>query len=177
MFSVEKCPIPPNTLLDRYSTQGTYADCYSTEIPGQVVFPDFVFAFYTTTLFKLERLILKVAVSKPSTDHEARQLSDGTNETFAAWYVEGRTENEILMRDFEGRTRSWLMVAPMNTRRGARTRLYFGSAVVPVPNPKTGKLSLGFKYHARLRFHRVYSVLLLYSAKLRIRRNEPRDER
>ena len=109
-------------------------------------------------------------------DHEARQLSDGAGETFAAWHVEDRSENEILMRDFGGRTRSWLMIAPMNTRSSTRTRLYFGSAVVPIRNPKTGNLSLGFNYHALLGFHRVYSVLLLYSAKLRLRRNQMRDE-
>ena len=52
-------------------------------------------------------------------------------EKFAAWHVENRSENEILMCDFRGRTRSWLMVAPVSTVSDARTRLYFGSAVVP----------------------------------------------
>ena len=47
-----------------------------TEIPGRISFPEFVFAFYTTLLFKLERLILKWTVSKPSTDAQARQLAD-----------------------------------------------------------------------------------------------------
>jgi hypothetical protein len=162
-------PAYPSTLLDQYAINGSYVDCYSTEIPGRVSFPEFVFAFYTSPLFKLERLILKLTVSKPSTDTQARQLANGEIERFAAWRVENRSENEILMCDYLGRTRSWLMVAPVNTGEGDRTRLYFGSAVVPTRNPKTGKRSLEFGFRALLGFHKVYSVLLLYSARSRIR--------
>lgn len=168
MFSIEKCAIPNNTLLAHYLVDGNYIDCYTTEVRGPISFPEYVFAFYTTLLFRLERLILKVAVSKPSTDNEARKLSEGVRETFAAWQVENRSKNEILMCDYRGRTRSWLMVAPVSAVDGHRTRLYFGSVVVPVQNSKTGKPSLGFIYQALLGFHRVYSVLLLYSARLRI---------
>jgi hypothetical protein len=140
-------------------------DCYWTEIPRQVTFSEFIFAFYTTSLFKLERSILTLMVSKPSTDQQARQLATGNLETFAAWDVESRNENELLLCDFRGRTRSWLMVVPINTANGARTRLYFGSAVVPIRNLKTGKPSLGFVFQALLGFHKVYSMLLLYSAR------------
>ena len=168
MISIKKCPVPANTLLDRYSTTGAYADCYWTEISEGVSLSEFIFAFYTTPLFKLERIILKLLVAKPSTDIQAKELADGSRNEFAAWHVEGRSENEILMCDFRGRTRSWLMTVPINTANGARTQLYFGSAVVPKQNPRTGQLSLGFQDQALLGFHRVYSVLLLYSAKLRI---------
>lgn len=170
MFSIEKCAIPPNTILSSYLMRDrTYVDCYTTEISGRIAFPEFVFSFYTTLLFKLERFILKWMVSKPSTDAQARQLADGETEKFAAWRVESRSENEILMCDFQERTRSWLMLVPVTTVNGARTRLYFGSAVVPIRNSKTGELSLGFGYQALLGFHRVYSVFLLYSAKSRIK--------
>jgi len=170
MFSIERCAIPANVLLARYLTDETYIDCYTTEISGQISFAEFVFAFYTTALFKLERFILKWTVSKPSTDIQARQLADGDIEKFAAWRVESRGENELLMCDFSGRTRSWLMVIPANTNNGTRTRLYFGSVVVPVRNSKTGKLSLGFGVQALLGFHKIYSMLLLNSAKSRIKR-------
>lgn len=165
MLSIEKRSVPTNTLLEKYSMNGGYTDCYSTEIPRQVSFPEFIFAFYTTPLFKLERFILKYTVSKPSTDAQARQLSVGDREKFAAWYVENRSENEILMCDFVGRTRSWLMVTPVTMDNGALTRLYFGSAIVPIRNSKTGKPSLGFGYQALLGFHKVYSALLLHFAK------------
>ena len=175
MFSIEKCPVPTNTLLNKYDIHGGYVDCYLTELDGQVPFPEFIFAFYTTLPFKLERLILKLTVSKPSTDAEARQLSDGSIEKFAAWQVENRSENEILLCDFLGRTRSWLMVVPVSSSDGHRTRLYFGSAVVPTQNSKTGKLALGFR--ALLGFHRIYSVLLLYAAKTSIRQRLSKAQR
>jgi len=134
MFSIEKCQIPANTLLDKYSINGAYTDCYSTEISGQVSFPEFIFSFYTTPLFKLERLILTLTVSKPSTDIQARQLTDGNIEKFAAWTVEDRSENQLLLRDFLGRTRSWFMVVPVSE---TRTQLYFGSAISSREDPKT----------------------------------------
>jgi len=160
--------VPAHAMLANYSMDGTYTDCYTTEIAGRISFREFVFAFYTTLLFKLERFILKWTVSKPSTDTQARQLAEGDIEKFAAWYVEDRSENEILMCDFQGHTRSWLMVIPVSTVSGARTRLYFGSAVVPIRNSKTGEPSLGFGFQALLGFHKVYSVLLLHFAKSRV---------
>ena len=169
MFSIRKCPVPANTMLAAYSTPGNYVDCYQTEIPGQVAFPEFVFAFYTTFLFKLERYILTFSVSKPSTDQQARQLADREIHSFAAWRVEDRGDNELLMCDFIGRTRSWLMAVPVRTTGDTRTRLYFGSAVVPVRNLKTGELSLGWGFQGLLGFHKIYSALLLYSAASRLR--------
>lgn len=168
MFSIEKRSVPPNTLLDKYSTNGAYVDCYSIEVPGQVSLPEYILTFYTTSLFKLERLILTWTVSKPSSDYEARHLADRLSEKFAAWQVENRRENELLMCDFVGRTRSWLMVEPVSTIEGHRTRLYFGSAVISIRNQKTGELSLGFGYQALLGFHKIYSALLLYCAKSRL---------
>jgi hypothetical protein len=168
MFPIKTRPVPANTMLRTYSRNGAYVDCFFTEISGQVSFGDYMLAFYTTPLFRLERLILTWVVSKPSTDKQVRQLADGEVEQFAAWRVEGRSENEILLCDFVGRTRSWLMTVPTNTTNDTRTQLYFGSAVVPKLNPKTGKQSLEFQYRALLGFHKIYSVLLLYSAKLRL---------
>ena len=156
-------------MLAQYSKGGTYTDCYSTEIPGQISLPAFVFAFYTTFLFKLERFILSWTVVKPSTDAQAKQLADGASKRFAAWSVENRAESEILLCDFLGRTRSWLMVTALNTRGEIRTRLFFGSAVVP----QRGKSSLELGFRALLAgFHQIYSVSLLYSAKSRLMRRD-----
>jgi len=170
MLSVEKCPVAANTMLEKYSIHGAYVDCYSTQVSGQVSFSEFILAFYTTPLFRLERLVLKLAVSKPSTDIQVRQLADGTSKEFAAWHVEDRSENEMLLSDFGGRTRSWLMTIPINTVRNPQTRLYFGSAVVPIQNAETGELSLGFGFQFLLEFHQIYSILLLYSARSNIKR-------
>ena len=165
---IGKCPVPANTILEAYSMKGAYADCYETQVPRRVAFSEFIFAFYTTPLFKLERWILKLTVAKPSTDMQARQLAEGVMSEFAAWHVEDRKENELLMCDFRGQTRSWLSVTPVKTVNGDRTQLYFGSAVVPIRNPKTGELALGSGYQILLGFHKVYSVLLLYSSGQRI---------
>ena len=161
MISLRKIVIPADTLLKKYtSIAGAYTDCYTAEIARNVSFPGFVFAFYTTPLFKLERSILKFTISKPSTDLQARQVAEGESREFAAWSVESRSDNELLMCDFRGRTRSWFMTKG----DGAKTQLYFGSAVVP----KTGETSLDFGFRALLGFHRVYSVLLLLSARSRL---------
>ena len=160
MPSIEKCSVPVNTFLETYLAKGNYVDCYASTIDKQVSFPKFVFAFYTTWLFKTERLILKLLVNKPSTDLQAKQLSANEIDHFAAWTVERRGENEILMCDFLSRTRSWLMIE----KAEAGTKLHFGSTVVPAK----GSESLDFGFRALLGFHQIYSVLLLYAAKRKL---------
>ena len=168
MFSIESCKIPDNALLSNHQGEGSCTDCYVTSIQGSVSQTRFVTAFYTTPVFKLERLILKVAASRPSTDIQAEQLATGASDVFAAWDVEARTHNQLLMSDFSRRTRCWLMAVPATGSSHQYTRLYFGSAVVPVNNPKTGKLAPGWMFRALLGFHKLYSVVLLYAAKSRL---------
>lgn len=164
MTFIRKIPIPAYSLMDTYTAMtGTYTDCYMTEIQFAISIPEFVYAFYITPLFKLERLILQFTVSKPSTDFQARQAAEGKIGEFAAWTVEARGGNELLMCDFLSRTRSWFMTIPVGK---SRTRLYFGTAVVP----KTGRTALGFGFRAMLGFHQIYSVSLLYSAKRKLER-------
>ncbi|MBT8437094.1 MAG: hypothetical protein KJP11_06970 [Gammaproteobacteria bacterium] len=169
MFSVESCKLPPEALLNSYLDSGAYTDCYRTEIPGSVTHTQYVGAFYTTSLFKLERMILAWLASKPSTDREAEQLAQGSTNLFAAWQVESRVENQLLLSDFRGRTRSWLMALPAGEDNDPRTHLYFGSAITKVPDQKTGKMTLGSGFRVLLGFHKIYSRLLLYSARLRLK--------
>lgn len=125
-------------------------------------------AFYTTWLFRLERRILRLAVARPSTDEEARELACGERDSFAAWHVEARAPGQLLMCDFTGRTRSWLMVAPAAGTPG--TRLYFGSVVVPVSDPGPGKPGLGPVHGRLIGFHKFYSRMLLGAAARRLAR-------
>ena len=168
MLSIQKSPLPSGALLSRYAKDGAYTDCYTTEVNGSISNADYITAFYTTWLFKLERTILKWVVSKPSTDAQAREFGKGATDTFAAWRVEARGDNQILLCDFHGRTRSWLMVGAAIAGQPARTRLYFGSAVLLVERGRSGGSSLGPVFHALILFHKVYSVLLLYAAKSRL---------
>ena len=60
------------------------------------------------------------------------------------------------------------MVAPVGDGADSRTHLYFGSAVVPKTNAKTGTREMGFAFHALLGFHRAYSRALLRAARSRL---------
>ena len=152
--------MPPESLLQSYAASGAYADCYATEIALPVSHAEFVAAFYTTGLFKAERLVLRVLASRPSSDAEARALALGELPSFAAWSVEARAANQLLLRDFTGRTRSWLMVEPLPP---SSTRLLFGSAIVPRRDGRLGR-----RFDALLGFHRIYSQLLLAAARRRL---------
>lgn len=167
---IRPCEIPDGALLRKYSEAGAYADCYAADIAISVSQVEYVEAFYSTWVFRMERQLLAWFVSKPSTDQQASALAAGELESFAAWRVEGRTVDQLLMCDFQGRTRSWLMSAAASNNGSTGTRLYFGSAVVPVENPKTGQKTMGFAFRALLGFHTLYSRVLLRAAVSRLRR-------
>ena len=83
--------------------------------------------------------------------------------------MEGQSPSELLLADFTGRTRSWLMATPVaGSDQALRTRLYFGSAVVPRPGKGGQKPVMGWLFHALLGFHRLYSRLLLSAASRRV---------
>jgi len=165
IHSISRSAVPYDCLLAAYSRAGNYVDCYTTEIAAPVTQSEYIKAFYTTPLFKLERFALKLAVAMPSTDDDARMLADGTCDTFAAWRVEKRNENELLLADFKGRTRSWLMSRLVTNESGTRTTLYFGSAVVPVRAAASGSMTLGPAFYGLLGFHKAYSRALLFAAR------------
>jgi hypothetical protein len=158
---IRSTPAPEQALHGKYATTGAYTDCFSTVIAGGVSHPEFVEAFYTSTVFKLERLILEWLVDRPSTDAEAKELAAGRRDRFAAWTVEGRSTDQLLMCDYLGQTRSWLMVAGCESDGLPATRLYFGSVVVPVRR---------FPFNVLLGFHRLYSRILLRAASTRLER-------
>jgi hypothetical protein len=165
---IQHHPLPPHALLTEYADTGAYTDCFATEVARTVSHAEFVEAFYTGGMFKVERFLLRVFIAKPSTDRQARQLATGELNEFAAWRVEARAVDQLLLRAMDGRTRSWLMVSA--GQAPGWTRLYFGSAVVAARNASTGKSSLGFVFRALLGFHTLYSRLLLSAAAARLER-------
>jgi len=165
MAGVSPCELPAHALLQRYRTAQGFADCYAVEVDRNVSLEQFITAFYTTPLFKVERVILKWAARRPSTDAEAKSLAAGERETFAAWRVAAREPSQILLADFTGRTCSWLMVEPLEA---GRTRLYFGSGIVPKVDRKSGQASMGIAFTALLGFHKLYSRALLAAARKRL---------
>jgi hypothetical protein len=174
MTSVNPCVLPKHALLMKYRNRTSdedaeaYTDCYCTQIEDVVSLPDFVFAFYTTPVFKLERLILKYLARRPSTDDDAQNLADACSDRFAAWTVEERGIDQLLMCDFRGRTRSWFMVLPAASAKQSGTFLYFGSAVVPAEISSSGKQEIGKAFRLLLGFHKLYSVVLLHAARRRL---------
>ncbi len=165
MPRIEKLPVPGHALHARYASEEAYTDCYSTLIDRRVTHAQFVEAFYTTWLFTLERWLLDWAVNKPSNDGEARWVAHGDIDAFAAWTVEARAPDQLLMCDYLGATRSWFMVA---AEADGVTRLYFGSAVTSRVNQQTGKRKLGRSYRLLLGFHKLYSRALLRAARARL---------
>lgn len=137
---------------------GYYTDCFAVDVDGQVDLNAFIQAFYTTTIFKAERLVLSLAARLPSTDEQVAQLAAAQRTDFAAWTVEKRADTQILLN--AGRTKSCLMVAP----NGDQTTLYFGSVVVPEPAKGKKPARLGPVFDTLLGAHRVYSRLLLLAA-------------
>ena len=167
MRTIERETLPKDALLKSYrggvrpERWGAYGDCFSVAVDRAVSLAEFVFAFYTSPVFRIERLILRVFVGAPSSDAAARALSDGSAASFAVWYVGQRTATQLLMCDRYERTRSWFRVVPLD---GDRTLLQFGSAVAAARDLRTGTAALGGGFRMLLRFHVLYSKMLLHAA-------------
>jgi hypothetical protein len=157
MLSVRSASLPPDALLASYSTSGAYTDCYSVRLERPASLVDFMAAFYTTGIFKLERWLLASIRRFPSSDDEARSLAQGEVMRFSAWQVEARQADQAVLA--AGRTRSWLMVASS----GESTTLFFGSAIVPRRHG-----GLGWQFTILLGFHKLYSRILLRAAARRL---------
>jgi hypothetical protein len=161
MPAIEARPLPPDSLLARHSQASDTTDCYACEVPGEVGLEAFVEAFYTSAGFLPERLILGL-IGRGARDADARALARGEATRYAAWTVEARTERELLLADYLGHTRSWLMAEPLD---GGRTRLCFGSGI-----KWRGKGDRLFR--ALLPFHAAYSRVLLGAAVRGLRKRD-----
>lgn len=158
-------PVPPASLLGRLAAErGAFADAYALSLPRRITLADFVEAFYTTRLFKLERWLI-ARTGRPSSDADVQALAHGHGQRMAAWTVQARTEDELLMHEDSGATRSWFR---LEVGEGGGSRLYFGSAVVPRRRGPGGEPRFGGLFHALLGFHRIYSRALLRAAARRL---------
>ena len=167
--AIQPCSLPAEALLARYAGTGAYTDCYALDVAGAVSHAEYIEAFYTGRVFKIERFLLALFFSRPSTDIEVKQLAIGKTDRFSGWRVEDRGPNQVLMRDIiSGKTRSWLMVAPQAEGAAPATRLYFGSAVLAETIKATGERRMGATFAAVLWFHKLYSRILLDGARARL---------
>ena len=171
MFSaIEETPLPKAALLRRYFDDGEYTDCFATTVPAASSLSGYVTAFYTTRLFKAERVVLRLFASISSSDDDAVKLSQGARESFAAWNVEDRRNDQLLLIDIRGQTGSWFMCEPQDSG----SRLYFGSVVFRQKETSTGK-ELRWSYRLLLGAHRLYSRALLSAARTKILSTHSRD--
>ncbi len=149
-------PPPPHSLLAACAQRGEYVDAYCTVVPGPVALPQWVAAFYGTRLFAAERCILAL-LGHPSRRHQAVALGRGERERFAAWQVSQRRDDELLLTESTGRTRSWLSAQP--APQG--TTLWFGSALLTRQQEADGRPRLTGAMKALLGLHERYSRALL----------------
>lgn len=152
-----------------YLLSGNYTDCFSVNMNGDVRLAYFINAFYTSKLFKLERILLKWLFDKPSTDEQVEQLAMGTVQKFSAWKVEKRTVDQLLLCDYQGRTRSWLMTEVYRVNDKPETRLYFGSAVIANSDLESSNFLWRIGTSLLFQFHIFYSQLLLAAAKYQLK--------
>jgi hypothetical protein len=177
LFGVTQGLVPADSLLRTYRAPvrpeawDQYMDCFSTVIARRVTLADYVHAFYTTPVFKLERWIISAAVRLPSTDIEARELAQGTRATFSAWRVLERSDRQILLGDVRDQTRSWLAVTRLESADANKTLLQFGSGIRSVADPATGQPTLTRGFRWLMAFHKRYSEVLLRSARASLRRS------
>ena len=170
MFSIGQQAVPADALLKTYrggahpERWASYADCFAIIVDRDVKLSEFVFAFYTSALFGIERFLLRVFSGATSNPSDVRALADGSAAEFAVWYVGERTATQLLMCDRYERTRSWFCVEPM---QGGKTRLQFGSAVAG-SNAASAAAPAG-RFGALLRFHIFYSQVLLHAAAVNLR--------
>jgi hypothetical protein len=176
MFSITQHAVPDDALLrtyeggDRPERWRKSGDCFAVSVDRLVPLAEFVFAFYTSPVFRIERVILRLLAGAPSTDTDARGLADGSGISFAVWRVGERTATQLLMCDRYERTRSWFRVVPL---RDGKTLLQFGSAVASRGGDQPGTRIRVSLFRPLLKFHVVYSQLLLHAAKRRVMRNRP----
>ena len=161
--SIKETDFPSGALLLDHdeNMQPAMADCFSLTLNKNVTIASFLAAFYTSKIFKIERKILAFALQKPSTDEQAIALSKSQRDTFAIWTQAYRDNEQIVLSDFKGSTKSWLMVKQITS---SETQIFFGTAVMPTVK-KDGSLGEPSKLFVILgSFHRLYSKLLLWSA-------------
>jgi hypothetical protein len=176
---IEQQAVPSDSLLKTYrggarpEHWGLQGDCFAVVVDAPVTLSDFVVAFYTSPVFRLERLILRILARAPSMDSDVQSVADGSGTLFAIWRVGERTATQLLMCDCFEKTRSWFQVVPL--AGGAATVLRFGSAVSSSRNRETGTLSMGRWFRWLVGFHVLYSRILLSAARRRLMKRRRRS--
>ncbi|KAA0175468.1 hypothetical protein FNF27_03168 [Cafeteria roenbergensis] len=143
-------------------------DCFRLDVPGHVPIERFVHAFFTSWLFKLERLVLPVA----TTDSLAKDFAYSRVNEFAIWTAKERTDSELLATWAEEHSpatgATWMRVVHGKDDDGKpKTCLEFGSAIATGDMPYQKAVMA-----VAMPLHLAYSGLLLGAAAGNIDRTE-----
>lgn len=170
MFAITQGPIPDKALIETYARiKGGHTDCYYVDVPRYVTLSEFIQTFFSSPVFRLERLLLNMSPTGRSTDQDIANLASGTGNTMAVWKVDAREENQLIMSAGNGPIRTWLKVDTDYPETG-KTRLFFGSALAPTRNKNGEQRKLSWVFKVSLGFHGFYSQLLLSLAARRLTR-------
>ncbi|MEL6550324.1 MAG: hypothetical protein AAFQ54_08780 [Pseudomonadota bacterium] len=149
---VRRAEVPRESLLARYiEDPASHVDAYVTA--GEASLADFISAFFSSPLFRLERRILALG-GAASSDPQIALLAAGEGAHMAAWEVVERNAHELLLTVPNTPIRTWLAVAP--------GELWFGSAIVA----SDGQIPIAAR--ALMPFHALYSRSLLALAARRV---------
>ena len=153
-MDIEACPIPEDAFLRSDVPAASTRTATRPWSPGSSRSPSMSKRFTPRrSSARGRRRILQWFVSKPSTETDIRELAEGSRLTRSRrWKVERRSADQLLLGDLHGPHGT-----PADDPRGERagTQLYFGSAVVPVTDRKTGETSLGLGFQSLLGFHKL----------------------
>ena len=165
-MSIHTGPHPDESLLAEYAARpGCHTDCYFADVAGTVTLAEYIAGFFATPVFRLERKILGLKRALRTTDADVARLANGQSTRFAAWEVEARDEQQVLLAVKNSPIRTWLMAIPTSS---GGTRLYFGSAVLARETTGSDTPKLDPLVRGLMGFHRLYSRILLASAKRRV---------
>ncbi len=164
--------IPPQSAFARYlEVPGAYADCYAIKVKGAAKLEGYTNAFFSTWLFRLELLVLRLFGSSNVTEQDRENLARGASDQFGLWRVETRDQDEMVLSVGDGPIRTWLRVQPDRDDPSA-TLLVFGSAVLPRHQNRDGTQRLDRITQALTPIHQAYSILLLRAAAQRWARRD-----
>lgn len=158
MTQVSAPELPPESLLARLRGPECYRDAFRASLPGEVSLGELVTAFFSSRVFLTERMALHL-IGRGAGQAEIAALAAGETQRFAAWEMEAREENQLLMHDFLDQTCCWLAVStrgpdgalcgPLPVPEVGRTFIWFGTGVREVGGPIMRHLQGAHRFYAR----------------------------
>ena len=95
MAAIRAEALPIGALLESYRESGAYTDCFVTEVDGAVAHSEYVRAFYTSWLFRVERFILSCMASPHYPKLKGKPEHAGSQET-QGWMSDWMNRSRVI---------------------------------------------------------------------------------